>query len=276
MKIVVLGADGMAGHMITSYLTSRQYDVIPIRRSDLDVERSYQVEQFLSALSADFVINCIGLLVKDCANRPDRAALVNSWFPQYVAQRLHGTRTRFIHLSTDCVFDGSQGPYKESDPHTELNAYGRSKSLGEVRNDKDITMRMSIIGPELRDGTGLLHWVTKTSGVEIPGWRNALWNGITTLQLAKCIEIWMLDPRCTGVCHVVNNDVRTTKYDLLCEINNVYRLGKTVLDSAGPKPINKILVDTQQKIDWQIPDYSQQLQDLRRFNPSSHVIPAAA
>ena len=275
MKVTVLGSQGMAGHMVSAYLRSQGHEVTDVARAVMDVERPYQVQQWLGTLEADFVVNCIGLLVQPCIQRPDRAAVINAWFPQYLAYQLSQTRTRLIHLSTDCVFDGQSGPYAEADPHTELNAYGRSKSLGEINNNKDITMRMSIIGPELRDGSGLLHWVTANPAPELPGWNNARWNGITTLQLAKCIHRWIQDPVATGIYHVVNNDLKVSKYQLLQMINRVYELNKTVVETQGPKAINKVLKDTRCEIDWEIPDYEQQLSELRGFDPLAHMTPAA-
>lgn len=262
MRVTVIGSRGMAGHVISRYLAHQGHEVIEVDRMELDVENSTSVLRFFDKLNCDYVINAIGMLVKASVDRPDRASIVNSWWPQYLAFRLAHTRTRLIHLSTDCVFDGTQGPYKELDAHTELNAYGRSKSLGEVNNAKDITMRMSIIGPELKNGTGLMHWISNNTESVIPGWTNAWWNGMTTLQLAKCIDSWINDPGVTGVCHVVNNDVRTTKYDLLCEINTAMRLNKKIVPIQGPKSVNKILINTRNDYDWQIADYATQLRQL--------------
>jgi dTDP-4-dehydrorhamnose reductase len=172
------------------------------------------------------------------------------------------------------VFDGATGRYVETDGHTEMNAYGRSKSLGEVNNAKDITFRMSIIGPEVKNGTGLLDWVRKNPEQTIPGWDNAWWNGITTLQLAKCIDRYVHNPKIAGIYHVVNNSVNINKYELLCLINEVYDLGKTIERTTGPKDVNKILVDTRHEFDFGIPDYHTQLTELRAFNPVAHVSPA--
>ena len=172
------------------------------------------------------------------------------------------------------MFDGKDGHYAETDAHTEMNAYGRSKSLGEVNNSKDITFRMSIIGPELKNGTGLLDWVRTNPANELPGWDNAWWNGITTLQLAKCIDRYIRNPTITGIYHVVSNSVNINKYELLCLINNVYNLDKTVVRTSGPKDINKILVDTRHEFDFGIPDYRTQLAELRDFDPVTHVSPA--
>lgn len=275
MKVLVLGSNGMAGHVITRYLKQQGHDVSTLARNNADycvdvedvVNTNTIMKQGLPGF--DFVINCIGLLVKDANANPDRAALINSWFPRYLEQLYKDKRTKIIHLSTDCVFDGKKGEYVESDTHTETNPYGRSKSLGEINNDKDITFRMSIIGPELKtNGTGLLGWVVNNPNQELPGWDNAWWNGITTLQLAKCIAKYLDNPVITGVVQLVNNDVKINKYDLLCKINTVYNLNKTILRTQGPKPVNKILINTRTEIDWQIPNYDVQLQELYDYTES--------
>jgi dTDP-4-dehydrorhamnose reductase len=264
MRVTVVGSRGMAGHVIVKYLKQQGHTVSAVDRTVLDVEHG-NINQFFESLDADFVVNTIGLLVKDCIDRPDRAVMINSWWPQYCAYKLKDTDTKLIHLSTDCVFDGRRGNYFEEDTHTETNAYGRSKSFGEVNNDKDITFRMSIIGPELKTGTGLLNWVLTNKDTELPGWDNAWWNGITTLQLAKCINQYINNPTISGVYHLVNNNVQINKYDLLCKINTVYELGKNIIRTQGPKTINKILVDTRSELDFAIPDYDTQLQQLRNF-----------
>lgn len=265
MRVTVVGSQGMAGHVIARYLHQQGHDVDAVDRKRLDVENPISVTAFFEQLNTDFVINAIGLLVAPSIARPDRAVTINSWWPHYLAHQLANKSTRLIHLSTDCVFDGATGPYTEQDPHTETNAYGSSKSLGEVDNAKDITMRMSIIGPELKNGTGLLNWVLTNPANELPGWTNAWWNGITTLQLAKCIEIWINNPKVTGIYHVVDNLNQINKYDLLCKINDLYKLGKQVQRAQGSKSVNKVLVDTRKEIDWQIPNYHAQLRELRAW-----------
>lgn len=275
MKLLVIGANGMAGHIVTSYLKKQGHSVSTVARSNadfcIDIEDTDVVQEFLGKIkdSYDFIINCIGLLVKDSNDRPDRAALINAWFPHAIEHAIKDSKTRLVHLSTDCVFDGKKGEYEESDIHTEVNAYGSSKSLGEVNNNKDITFRMSIIGPEIKsNGTGLLNWVVTNPDSQLQGWENAWWNGITTLQLAKCINQYINNPSITGVYHVVNNNNKINKYDLLCKINEVYKLNKTIVRTQGPKPVNKILVDTRNEIDFNISDYDTQLTELKNYDPS--------
>ena len=269
MKVLVIGSNGMAGHVITKYLRQQGHTVSTVAKTDasysVDIENNLEVQSLTRILyNFDYVINCIGLLVKDSIARPDRAAYINGWFPHYLEYLLKNTRTKLIHLSTDCVFDGSKGNYKEDAIHTEMNVYGKSKSMGEVNNDKDVTFRMSIIGPEIKsNGTGLFNWILKNPNKEIDGWNNALWNGITTLELAKCIDTYMSNPIITGVYHLVNNDNKINKFKLLTKINKIFVLKKIVNETSGPKDVNKILIDTRQLIDFDIPDYDKMLRELK-------------
>lgn len=277
MKVAVLGAKGMAGHIVADYLRKQGHEVTTLARSgadiNCDVEHSAEFKAAISQLIGyDFIVNCLGVLVADSIAKPDRAVFVNSWIPHHLEFQFRWSGTKIIHISTDCVFDGKKGPYHERSTPNEENAYGRSKAMGELANSKDITMRTSIIGPELKEnGTGLLHWFTKLSGDTVQGYTDAWWNGITTLQLAKCIDKWMQHPAATGIYHVVNNDVSTNKYELLNTINGVYGLGKTVIPVSAPKPVNKILIDTRKEVQWGIPDYRTQLEELYNYKVEKTV-----
>jgi dTDP-4-dehydrorhamnose reductase len=272
MKLLVVGSNGMAGHIITKYLKQKGHTVVTVARDNadysVDIENTESVKSLFNNLenNFDFVINCIGLLVKDSIDRPDRAAIINSWFPHYLEYVYRDVSTKVIHLSTDCVFDGKKGNYVEEDIHTEMNAYGSSKSLGEINNSKDVTFRMSIIGPEIKlSGTGLMNWILTNPNTELQGWDNAWWNGITTLQLAKCIETHISNPVITGIYHLVNNNNKINKYDLLSKINSIYELDKIIHRTQGPKPVDKILIDTRQLVNFNIPDYDTMLKEIKDF-----------
>lgn len=271
MKIAVFGSNGMAGSIITKYLKQQKYSVTTIARNNADIMLDIEDvnllnKTILQLVDFDFVINCVGLLVKDSQDRPDRAILINGWFPHFLENTYKNTKTKIIHLSTDCVFNGQKGLYNEDDIHTEANYYGKSKSYGEIDNNKDVTFRMSIIGPEIKkNGSGLFNWVVNNTERDIPGWDNAWWNGMTTLQLAKCIDYYMNNCEFTGIYHLVNNDNKITKYDLLLKINDTYKLNKNILKISGPKPVNKILIDNRQLFKFEIPSYDIQLKELCNF-----------
>ncbi len=268
MKVLVLGSKGMAGHQVVKHLTKSGHTVHTLARDhatyEMDVEDMAGVQQLMEnvAHGYDYIINCIGLLVADCNARPDRAVIINSWFPRMLEQVTTNTDTRVVHISTDCVFNGSQGNYTESDIPTETNVYGRSKSLGEIINSKDITFRTSIIGPELKEsGTGLFHWFANHSPSRVEGWTNAIWSGVTTLQLAKCIEIYIENPVISGLYHLTNN-ANISKFNLICLFEDKINTGKTIVRSQGPKTIDKSLLDTRQDIDFQIPSYKTMIAEM--------------
>lgn len=274
MKVLVVGSQGMAGHAIVRHLKAQGYDVTTCARQigvadlQLDISNTVRTEDFfrVNSVNYSYIINCVGMLVQSCIDRPDFATIVNGWFPNLLADCTKHIHTRVIHISTDCVFDGTKGNYTETDIPSERNAYGRTKAMGELFNDKDITMRTSIIGEELKsDGVGLLNWFLHNSTQVVQGWENAIWTGVTTDQLAKCIDIWMQDPSVTGLYHVVN-DSSITKYDLLKVINDVYQTGKIIERVSGPKDIDKSLLDTRKAIEFDIPDYRTMVENMREFH----------
>lgn len=277
-KILVLGSNGMAGHTISRYFQdyprSENYKVTTAARKDseitFDAENYNSVEALINNIREteyDYVINCVGKLVKDSIDYPDKALIVNAWFPKFLERNLIDSKTKIIHLSTDCVFDGATGGYTESHVPTETNAYGKSKAAGEIINQKDITFRMSIIGPDLKQkGSGLLNWFLNCSPNEVDGWRNAWWNGITTLQLAKCIDLYIQSGKeIAGLYHLVESDQSINKYELLLLINEIFNVNKKINISLGPKAINKVLADMRRELNWQIPSYRDQLLELKEW-----------
>ena len=279
MKILIIGSTGMAGHMIERYLNSKGHDIKTAARANadykLDINSTDNVIASVKNLGNDydFIVNCIGLLVTPCIKSPTNAILINSWFPHFLENTFKDTRTKIIHLSTDCIFDGATGNYSETSTPTETNMYGRSKLLGELNNNKDITFRMSIIGPELKEnGTGLFHWLCTNELEELSGWSNAWWNGLTTLQLAKCIDEYINNPVITGIVHLTrikSKDcfLKITKYDLLCKINTIFGLNKKINNTQGPKGVNKILINNRNdEFNFKIPaTYDDMLHELKNF-----------
>ena len=277
MRILVLGSQGMAGHIISAYLKEQGYEVYGASRTHnvgdlyLDAESELSRLRFFNsplAKNPDFVINCIGILGPDANKNPSRTVLLNSWWPHYLETLYANTKTKVIHISTDCIFDGSRGWYIESDLPTETNLYGRSKAMGEINNDKDITLRMSIIGTEIKkEGrSGLLNWVINNPDDKIQGWENSIWNGITTYELAVQINCFINNPIISGIYHLVP-DYNISKYHLVSHINDIFECNKEVICVPG-KDENKSLLDTRNeyKVFDDIPDYREQLLELRDFS----------
>ena len=164
MKFLVLGCNGMAGHTISLYLREKGHDVLgfDLRPSDLitsvagDAMNAELIKDLVGKNKFDTVINCIGILNQFAEKNKAVAVYLNSFFPHYLAQLTEGTDTQVIHMSTDCVFSGNRGHYKEDDLRDGTTFYDRSKALGEIENEKDLTLRQSIVGPDINPkGIGL-------------------------------------------------------------------------------------------------------------------------
>jgi len=269
MKVLVLGKTGMAGHVIYEYLkSSGKFDVIGTsRKKDADIQvdvlGDHKILESEEVRSFDYIINCIGTLIKESQQYPARAILINAWFPHYLEDCLRNSNTKIIHIGTDCVFSGKTGFYKETANPDETNFYGRSKTLGEIINGKDLTLRTSIIGPELKDGEGLFHWfMSLKEGDEIKGYVNAFWNGITTLDLAKAIEKIMMEGKLTGLYHLVPR-VAISKCNLLEVINTVFERKIIVKPFRLPKNSNKVLINTRDEFKFMFLDYHNMMTSLK-------------
>lgn len=248
MKILVLGAGGMAGSTITKYLSSN-FEVTPWYRQD------YSAPDPLPDLSGyDFVINCIGIIKQKTAT-PDMMYSINSKFPLMLSKSCK----KLIHISSDCVFSGKiteDQSYRTDDLKDAEDDYGKSKAIGE--NINAMILRTSIIGPS-KDNSGLFEWFRNTKEPIVRGFYNHWWSGITTLELAKTIENFIrYDAYKTGVIQVASNKI--SKLDLLHLINSYWHLSKEIYPVASQEPINRVLVPDLKTI-----DISRQLFELREF-----------
>jgi dTDP-4-dehydrorhamnose reductase len=212
MKILVLGATGMVGHVISLYFVEAGHDVTAFSRRKFeychniigDVTDFPLVEECIREEGYDAVINAIGVLNRDAEDNRAMAVMLNSYLPHYLSDVTKQMRTRVIQISTDCVFSGKRGGYSELSLRDGESFYDRSKALGELDNEKDLTFRSSIVGPDLdEDGIGLFNWFMKQTA-EINGYTTAMWTGVTTLTLAKAMES-ALQQGLTGLYNLVNN-----------------------------------------------------------------------
>lgn len=266
-KYLILGVNGMAGHMIAQYLVEQGHTVMGFAKTRNsicptitgDARKPDEVEQVLQADTFDYVINAIGVLNKFVdANLVDGIYL-NSVFPHFIAAKLGNTETKLIHISTDCVFEGTKGNYTESDFPDAASYYGRSKALGEVVDEKNLTIRTSIIGPELKkNGVGLFHWFMSQSGA-VSGYERVIWSGVTTLQLAKAIEEDAGKKR-TGLYHLVNNE-EISKYHLLELFNRYCRKNPIEIQKNQSVVSDKSLVNTA-NMEFAVPSYEQMVEEM--------------
>ena len=270
-KILLFGATGMAGHLI--YLKLKEigiYEIVSVVYRNklttnclvLDVTRKDEVLALVRRERPDYIINAVGVLIKNSLEHPDNAIFLNAYFPHLLARVSDEVGAKLIHISTDCVFSGKKGSYAENDLRDADDIYGKSKGLGEVITKNHLTLRTSIIGPEIKsEGEGLFHWFMNQRG-SINGFVNAFWSGITTLQLSKAI-ILVLQKNLCGLIHVTNG-IKISKYDLLKLFIELWKREDLSLEVFEGKFVDKSLkVSTQ--FNFKIPGYKDMLIEQRAW-----------
>ena len=267
-KVLLFGATGMAGHMVYYYLREMGgYDLAnvvyrtPLTGDSLIVEVSDRnaVEEAVRQVKPDILINCVGVLVRGSKEHPDNAVLLNAYFPHLLEKLADRYDARLIHISTDCVFSGKKGNYSETDFRDADDVYGRSKALGEIVNGRDLTIRTSIIGPELKaDGEGLFHWLMSQHGT-VSGFKTAIWGGVTTLELAKAISVAIKEGT-TGLVHL-SNGTGISKYDLLCLFKDIWGRKDVEIVSVDTNDVDKSIAKSA-RFGYEVPGYREMLKDL--------------
>jgi dTDP-4-dehydrorhamnose reductase len=267
-KIIVLGGTGMAGHVVAAFLKESGFDVYSVSRSEKNSDKNRNVDVtdfpalggFFDEVSPGIIVNCIGLLQRACEDRPDLAILVNSYLPHWIEQRYKESDVKLIHLSTDCVFSGNRGGYRESDTPDGTSFYDRSKSLGEIVNSKDLTFRMSIIGPDKHEnGTGLFNWFMKQKGT-ICGYTKAFWNGVTTIELARAIKS-AIEQNLSGLYHLVPKEP-IDKYHLLLLFKKHFNREDVTVEPFDGFAADKTLVNTRTDFRFEVPAYINQIKAM--------------
>ncbi len=271
MKFLVLGCNGMAGHTISLYLKEQGHRVLGFDRAKSvyvdsvagDATDTLAMEKLIKNGEYDSVINCIGILNQFAENNKALASFLNSYFPHFLADVTSGTETQVIHMSTDCVFSGKRGEYTESDFRDGETFYDRSKALGELEDGKNITLRNSIVGPDINPkGIGLMNWFLQQNG-PINGYTKALWTGQTTLQLAKTMEVAAKE-KAHGLYNTVP-DCSISKYDLLQLFNRYFRNGSVQISPIEGINADKSLKRTRYEFGYLIPDYQTMIADLAEW-----------
>lgn len=253
-KVLVLGASGMLGHAtLRVFAQSEGYvawgstrsasvlQLLPqaIRASvicGVDVENDDSLARLFVQAAPDVVINCVGI-VKQLAEAEDplTAIPINALLPHRLARLCQRAGARFVHISTDCVFAGTKGMYREQDFADAQDLYGRSKHMGEVDYPNSVTLRTSIIGHELANAHGLLGWFLAQTG-PVKGFTRAVFSGLPTVELARVIRDYVLPrPEVHGVYHVSAAPI--SKCELLRLVAQVYGRTNEIV------PDEKVVID---------------------------------
>jgi dTDP-4-dehydrorhamnose reductase len=243
MRILILGGDGMLGHQLLRHFEDR-FDTRVTLRQDLgsyaryglfhagnsyagiDVRYTEPLIEAVSSFRPQAVVNAVGIVKQQAMAKESIPSLeINALMPHRLALVCRLLGARLVHMSTDCVFTGNKGRYTEDDISDASDLYGRSKFLGEVRDEGCITLRSSIIGLELARKTSLIEWYLAQRG-RISGFDRAIYTGFSTAEMARAVErILVQHADLSGVWHVASAPI--SKYALLKMLNQ--KLGRTDL-----------------------------------------------
>jgi len=271
-RVLILGSTGLIGHQVYNYLESTgDYDLYNIAFSnklnpntisiDARDEKNF-IEQIIN-IKPNFIVNCIGILISGSNKNPENAIFLNSYIPHRLSRLADEIDAKLIHISTDCVFSGDKKePYIETDEKDGRDIYAKSKGLGEIVNNKHLTLRTSVVGPELKtDGEELFHWFMKQSD-SISGFTKAIWSGVTTIELAKAVK-WSIDNDITGLYHVTNN-TSISKHELLKLFQKHTKKDINIKPVDGNN-VDKSFIDTRLLMNYKIPSYDEMISDMVKF-----------
>ncbi len=271
MKILVLGGTGMAGHTISIYFKEAGHDVTAFSRREVDYCKNINgditdfesLKNIINEGQYGAIINAIGILNQDAEDNKSNAVLLNSYLPHFLSDTTKEMRTRVIHMSTDCVFSGRIGNYSENSFRDGETFYDRSKALGELENNKDLTFRNSITGPDVSEsGIGLFNWFMKQD-CQIHGFTKAIWTGVTTLTLAKAME-QALKENLTGLYNLVNNET-ISKYELLKLFNKYMKDDQIEILPSDKLLLDKSLINNRTDFSFKVPSYEAMVADMKEW-----------
>lgn len=231
MRILILGGSGMLGHELLMSWQATHSVIVTLRKNpgDYGQEKLFNesnsvivndvcnmegLEKIVADITPDAIINCIGVIKQRHDSLESIPSIqINALFPHLLGKLCKAYNVRLVHISTDCVFSGKKGNYCEEDSPDPVDLYGRTKLLGELYENHCVTLRTSIIGLELKYKQSLVEWFLSQKG-QIAGYKNAIYSGVITRELARIIEKILIDYKdLKGLYHIASDAI--SKYELL-------------------------------------------------------------
>jgi dTDP-4-dehydrorhamnose reductase len=272
VRVLVLGASGMVGHVLASRLSEfpETFEVLTAVRMNIFGNSAIEIDatdfnalrSALDLIKPDICINAIGVLNRD-ADELEISQKLNVELPIFLSEMGSEKGFQLIHISTDCVFSGSRGGYDESDRPDATDNYGLTKIGGERIDLEHLVIRTSLIGPEIRpQAIGLFHWFTSQSG-EVSGYQHVVWSGVTTLTLSDAI-IDAIQQKTRGLLHLVNNQP-ISKLALIQMIHQYFpNKNRQIIPTLSPVS-DKSLISTRKDFTFQVPSYENMISALRQW-----------
>ena len=280
MKILILGGDGMIGHKMVQVLGAQNHEIVISVREKRELSlKSFSskpkvffnnflkqnVLNFLDKVNPDVIVNAIGVTIRrGAAENIADTIYLNSFFPHQLSNWALAFKKRLIHFSTDCVFSGSEGSYLEDTTPDALDYYGKTKGLGEINSKSSLTIRSSIIGPELFNKTELFEWIINNKEKEINGFSTVMYSGVTSVYMARLVANLINNHKnLRGIYNIASKPI--SKFELLHLINDNFDLGLIINDDKtviSNKTLNASKIEKQ--IGLQPPSWDDLIFELKK------------
>ncbi len=260
--------------------SSKKFNVFGLSKSKIygkkhtliDASNFDNIEKYIQKLKPKIIINCIGLLINQSNENLRKAIKINTLFPHFLDRLSFKYCYKLIHISTDCVFSGNKGDsYFENDFKDGIGNYSITKGLGEVINDRNLTLRTSVVGPELTNrNEELFNWFMSQTN-DIDGFTNVYWSGVSTSELAKNVS-WAIENNLKGLYHVTNG-TKISKNDLL-KLFKKYSKKKITIRPTLSSFSDKTLINSRKEFSCKVPSYDLMIKNIFiHLNNNKHLYP---
>ena len=267
LKVLIMGSANIIGQVVGLYFRENGHDVTgydskPCRYYDSIQKSLYDLDCIKETIQSgcyDAVLNFTAVVNQNAEQDKAEASYINCFLPHYLEKITHNTKTVIVHRSTDCIFSGKKGGYIIDDIPDGESFYAKTKAIGELINQKDITMRVSLIGPDPdSNGDSLFPWFLRQNG-EVNGFTDAIWTGVTTIEFARVIEKLLLQ-KAHGLFQCAP-DTSISKYELLKVFEKYFPNNRKVIPISKSR-LDKSLIPFMGDYKVEIPDYDTMVADM--------------
>ena len=248
--VLVTGASGLLGLNLSLSLQDKTRVVgichqthlqnTPFELIEADLTDRQRLAQVLNSVKPDVIVNCAALASLDrCEEDPELAERMNADLPGWLATWSNYNGCRLVHISTDAVFDGERGNYRESDTPNPLGRYSRTKLEGEQRvlsEDPNATVcRVNFYGcsPSGKRSLAEFFYNNFFAGKAVNGFTDVLFCPLYVLDLSEIL--WkIMQQRIGGLYHVVSSEC-LSKYDFGVRVARAFGFDETLVKPASWK-----------------------------------------
>ena len=253
MKVLVTGANGLLGQELINLLLKKDLEVIATSKGpsrldipvgerllykDLDITDGLSSHKTLTEYKPDIIIHAAAMThVDECELNKIDCYNINVTATRFLIEAAKEINARFIYVSTDFIFDGSSGPYKEEDEPKPLNYYGSTKLSAETEVIESglewtIVRTVLVIGNAQANRSNIINWVKEKleKGEKIKVVDDQFRTPTYTEDLAKGILL-IVEKGAQGIFHISGKDL-LTPYQIAIKAAEHFRLDNSLIEKA--------------------------------------------